>query len=148
MNPDLTDDDWFAEWQRFLTTLEGLLARKHEIIAQQERRAARLDQLLVMLVYLLMRLREDVNREVAGNLLVQTSETQQGREAIVITAEEMAFMNRYYVAAQLESEAEADQGIEAGKTVKDSIEKLFSFIPRHKTLLHGVNELLSLGRLA
>jgi hypothetical protein len=146
MNPNLTNDQWFSAWLSFLLTIAAIFEKKRQYVERYERRAARLIALNIMLNYLLTLLREQLSRETLNAVLGQTVEAQHSRDSIVITGAEMAFISQHYNGAQIQSEKEANEGIEAAKSVKDSIEDLFTWVPGHKTILKGLNEILSLGR--
>ena len=147
MNPDLTNDDWIKEWARFLVTLERIFKRKHEILRDRDaKRTERIERLMKILFFLTMNIRERIGDDQLLRLLRLCEEEDRGRTAIAVTGSELIYVNEMFAEDQIETEEDANDGAEAGKTVKDSIEKILKFIPGHKKLLHALNEILSLGR--
>ncbi|WP_118132663.1 hypothetical protein [Oceanicella sp. SM1341] len=165
MLDDYSDDAWFEDWSEMLHTMQVCCARKKDGLGRLTRqgepsaRVARLRDLEALLAALLEIIRAEITREVVGYILSDAQERHGGRELIALTGQEMRLANRHYgrggaqrqagsaPPAPEEEIADADTGFEVAKTAKDSIEKLFSWLPRHKALLHGLNELLSLGKL-
>ncbi|QDL92942.1 hypothetical protein FDP22_14820 [Paroceanicella profunda] len=165
MFDDFSDEDWFTAWGAFLAAMLHCALRKRDALHRlapgevPAPRTARMLELHMMLHDLLEIIRAEITREVTDHLLADAQERHRGRELVALTGQEMRFVARHYGRGGAERQsdgapptpekeiAESDTGFEAAKTAKDSIEKLFSWVPRHRALLHGLNELLSLGKL-
>lgn len=83
---------------------------------------------------------------VVKEVIEQTDEALGSRNAVIITGAEMDFVAKHYSLELIVSIEDADEAIGASKTVKDSIEKLFFWLPGQKAILHALNEIMSLGR--
>ncbi|GHF17899.1 hypothetical protein GCM10017044_10470 [Kordiimonas sediminis] len=146
MNLDLQNSEWVAEWTTFTDTIHTAFRAKAVMLETDHRRYAKIRHLLELVDGLMGELSQELHGDEMHRILDNTERANESRFSIVITGAEMAYVNEQYQIDHLRSVEDTDEAMEATQTVKDSIEKFFRFIPKHKEILHGLNELLSLGR--
>ena len=147
------DDDaqrWFGEFQTFLKTMRSAVSRKCKLIEPNQQRVERVTELGTIFDTVLKDVEQRLAKEDEKSEILSAVGDGVGKGGnklvIDVILREMAYVAKLVEGAR--SEKEADSAIESSKTVKDSIEKLFGLPTWLKKVLHLVNEILSLARLA
>ncbi len=157
MDRNISNEAWFEAWSAFLITVENLVLRKRgligddrqaaglDVVIEDQRRAARLDRLLDLLSDLLHLVRHDINEDVVAAALDEATEAGT-RTAVMITAAELAYIVESFPAEQIKDMETAESGIDAAAQVAASVERKLTWDRQNGTLLHGLGDLLKMGR--